>query len=91
MRYSNPFITNSIFCLTALSEIDFSSGMRKDDARKLDHKTLEEILIRAVKRIQQGERPEIIARVLRVDRSFRAWLKMLFGQTNRTRLTQLRR
>lgn len=43
--------------------------MRKDDARKLDHKTLEEMRIRAVKRIQDGESPEIIARVLGVDRS----------------------
>ncbi len=43
--------------------------MRKDDARKLDHKTLEEMRMRAVKRIQDGESPEIIARVLGVDRS----------------------
>ena len=43
--------------------------MRKDDARKLYYKTREEIRIQAVKRIQQGERSEIIARVLGVDRS----------------------
>lgn len=43
--------------------------MRTDDARKLDHKTLEEMRMRAVKRIQTGESPEIIARVLGVDRS----------------------
>src|ERR1022692_366432 len=43
--------------------------MRKDDARKLDHKTLEEMRMRAVKRIHDGESPEIIARVLGVDRS----------------------
>lgn len=43
--------------------------MRKDDARKLDHKTLEQMRMRAVKRIQDGESPEIIARVLGVDRS----------------------
>ena len=43
--------------------------MRKDDARKLDHKTLEEMRMRAVKRIQDGESPGIIARVLGVDRS----------------------
>src|ERR1035437_5219023 len=42
--------------------------MRKDDARKLDHKTLEEMRMRAVKRIQDGESPGIIARVLGVDR-----------------------
>src|ERR1019366_8464909 len=43
--------------------------MRKDDARKLDHKTLEEMRMRAVKRIQDGESPEIFTRVLGVDRS----------------------
>src|ERR1700681_253068 len=43
--------------------------MRKDDARKLDHKTLEQMRMRAVKRIQDGESPEIMARVLGVDRS----------------------
>src|SRR6202521_3209053 len=43
--------------------------MRKDDARKLDHKTLKQMRMRAVKRIQDGESPEIIARVLGVDRS----------------------
>src|ERR1039457_2629840 len=43
--------------------------MRKDDARKLDHKTLEEMRMRAVKRIHDGESPEIIARVLGDDRS----------------------
>lgn len=43
--------------------------MRKDDARKLDHKTLEEMRVRAVRRIQDGVSPEIIARVLGVDRS----------------------
>jgi transposase len=43
--------------------------MRKDDARKLDHKTLEEMRMRTVNRIQDGESPAIIARVLGVDRS----------------------
>jgi transposase len=43
--------------------------MRKDDARKLDHQTLEEMRMRAVKRIQDGESPEVIAGVLGVDRS----------------------
>ena len=43
--------------------------MRKGDARKLDHKTLEEMRMRAVERIQDGESPEIIARVLGVGRS----------------------
>jgi transposase len=43
--------------------------MRKDDARKLDHKTLEEMRMRTVKRIQDGESPAIIARVLGAGRS----------------------
>lgn len=39
------------------------------DARKLDHKTLEEMRIRAVQRVQAGESPEVVARVLNVHRS----------------------
>jgi transposase len=46
-----------------------SLSVRKDDARKLDHETLEEMRMLAVKRIQDGESPAIIARVLGVDRS----------------------
>ena len=38
--------------------------MRKNDARKLDHKTLEEIRIRAVERVQAGESPEVVIRAL---------------------------
>jgi hypothetical protein len=44
--------------------------MRKDDARKLDHKTLEEMRMRAVKRIQDGESPAIIVRVLSTGRPY---------------------
>ena len=43
--------------------------MRKNDARKLDHRTLEEMRIRIVKRVQDGESPEIIAKILGLDRS----------------------
>jgi transposase len=43
--------------------------MKKNDARKLDHRTLEEIRIRVVKRVQDGESPEIIAKILGLDRS----------------------
>jgi hypothetical protein len=42
--------------------------MRKDDARKLDHKTLEEMRGRAVSRIHDGESAEMIARVLEAGR-----------------------
>ena len=41
--------------------------MAKRDARNLDHKTLEEIRIRAVEQVQSGESPEGVIR--RVSRS----------------------
>jgi hypothetical protein len=40
--------------------------MQKDDARKLDHATLEALRIRAVQSVQDGESPEDVARTLRV-------------------------
>jgi transposase len=43
--------------------------MRKNDARKLDHKTLEEMRVRVVKRVQEGESPEVLAHVLGLNRS----------------------
>jgi len=43
--------------------------MKKNDARKLDHRTLEEMRIRVVKRVQDGESPETIAKILDLDRS----------------------
>ena len=43
--------------------------MRKDDARQLDHKTLEELRIRSVKRVQAGESPEAISKALGLNRS----------------------
>lgn len=42
--------------------------MRKDDARKLDHTTLEAMRIRAVRGVQAGENPEVVARSLRINR-----------------------
>jgi transposase len=38
-----------------------SPGMRDDDGRKLDHKTLEQLRIRAVRQIEQGAHPEDVA------------------------------
>jgi len=35
--------------------------MREDDARKLDHATLEAIRIRAVRSVQAGENPGVVA------------------------------
>lgn len=43
--------------------------MRKNDARKLDHKTLEEMRMRVVKQVQEGESPEVLARALGLNRS----------------------
>lgn len=42
--------------------------MRQDDARKLDHATLEAMRIRAVRSVQAGENPEVVARSLRINR-----------------------
>jgi len=50
-------------------------GMRKDDARKLDHATLEALRIRAVRSVQEGERPTAVARMLRItSRALFGWL-----------------
>ena len=43
--------------------------MRRNDARKLDHKTLEEIRIRDVKRVRDGESRQVLAKVFDLDRS----------------------
>jgi transposase len=49
--------------------------MRKDDGRKLDHKTLEAMRIRAVRSVHEGESPEVVARTLRVtSRAMYGWL-----------------
>jgi transposase len=43
--------------------------MRKDDARKLDHTTLEALRMRAVGRVQAGESPEVVAKALGLNRT----------------------
>ena len=43
--------------------------MRDNDARRLDHQTLEAMRERAVRQVQEGESPEVIARVLGLNRS----------------------
>jgi transposase len=43
--------------------------MPSRDARELDHKTLEEIRIRAVEQVQSGESPEIVIKALGFSRS----------------------
>jgi len=49
--------------------------MTKDDARKLDHTTLEAMRERAVRSVQSGERPTVVARALRIkNRTIFSWL-----------------
>jgi len=49
--------------------------MEKDDARKLDHTTLEAMRERAVRSVQAGERPTAVARALRIkNRTIFSWL-----------------
>src|SRR5258707_13116275 len=69
--------------------------MSHDDARKLDHATLEAMRIRAVRSVQSGESPEVVARSMRISRrTIYGWLaqyrrggwgalkaKPLFGRT----------
>ena len=43
-------------------------SMKQDDARKLDHATLEAMRVRAVRSVQAGENPEVVARSLRISR-----------------------
>src|SRR4029453_9690779 len=45
-----------------------SPPMRDDDGRKLDHKTLEQLRLRAVRQIEQGAHPEDVAAALRMPR-----------------------
>jgi transposase len=46
-----------------------SRGIREDDGRKLDHKTLEQLRIRAVGQIQQGAHPDEVAAGLGMTRA----------------------
>lgn len=43
--------------------------MKKTDGRKLSHKTLEEIRVRAVQQVESGESPEAVIKALGFDRS----------------------
>jgi transposase len=49
--------------------------MKANDARRLDHATLEAMRERAVRSVQEGESPEVVARVMGIDRStIYSWL-----------------
>lgn len=43
--------------------------MRKDDARRLDHATLEAMRLRAVRCVQGGESPEVVAKAIGINRT----------------------
>ena len=43
--------------------------MRKDDARKLSHATLEELRLRAVRMVHQGASPEVVGKTLGLNRT----------------------
>ena len=43
--------------------------MRTIDSRRLDHSTLEAMRERAVRSVQDGESPEVVARVIGINRS----------------------
>lgn len=49
--------------------------MKKNDARRLDHKTLTELRKRAVSSVQEGQSPEIVAKALSINRvTIYGWL-----------------
>ena len=52
-----------------MKRAQFFRGMRKHDARKLDHATLEVLRERAVQRVPEGESPEVVARVFGIGRT----------------------
>ena len=47
----------------------YIGSMRTNDARRLDHRMLTELRKRAVARVQDGESPEVVARVLDISRA----------------------
>ena len=50
-------------------------GMKKNDARRLDHKTLTELRKRAVHSVQEGQSPEMVAKALGINRvTIYGWL-----------------
>ena len=68
-------ISSCTFLLTGRISSDSRREMKQDDARKLDHATLEEMRIRAVRSVQAGESPEVVARSMRINRrTIYGWL-----------------
>ena len=58
--------------------------MNEFDGRKIDRKALEEIRIRAVKRVEAGESPEIVIKALGLTRArIYEWIAKLPGRRHR--------
>ena len=68
-RGINRATSKPTFRLTRRIEYDSPCHMRPDDARKLDHKTLEEMRARAVRSVQNGQSPEAVAAALGINRT----------------------
>lgn len=59
--------------------------MAKQDARRLDHATLEAIRVRAVQQVRSGESPEVVIRALGFSRRcIYSWLAMYRKPLRRT-------
>src|SRR3984893_17032173 len=71
----NPSISIFAFFVDGAERKWFIEGMGNDDARSLDHKTLEALRIRAVGSVQAGESPSAVARTFGVTvRTMYGWL-----------------
>jgi transposase-like protein len=65
----NQSVRNPTFRLTRRDEYDFAYRLSQDDARKLDHTTLEEMRARAVRSVQNGQSPEVVVQALGINRT----------------------
>src|SRR3984893_17394322 len=71
----NPSISIFAFFVDGAERKWFIEGIGNDDARSLDHKTLEALRVRAVGSVQAGESPSAVARTLGVTvRTMYGWL-----------------
>ncbi len=71
MSFTKPYESkNIIYNANIVRELyRISALMRHDDGRKLDHKTLEALRVRAVQRVMDGESPEVVIKALGMSRA----------------------
>ena len=70
-----PFINRLLIVFTYCVYFGILICMRKNDGRRLDHKTLTELRKRAVASVQSNQSPEIVAKALGIDRrTMYGWL-----------------